>query len=374
MNGQKKIIATLRPARRDGCHAAPPIGVARIPEPVTPGKGADGLASMPLAARQARWFWCQGGASKDPMLQSTCNANVCRAGGCWLYRDDRRKPFRFPRRIENTYLAADVVALQWPTTKQRLGDSTPMKKNSTGPFLVPVDGLQVSFLVPVELKKSPQVSFLVPVGRFSDVHRYRFWTTPTLPPIHAKKLHQKEAQNSGRPHELDKSKRQAPGKVTAPCHALSRSVTKSLNTHGTVSECDCNANAYRTQQNANDRSTPVQHVFSREHDACTTRDALVTRRALQIAPSQHQPCLVQFQYKPLASPLEGLSKPFGKRFPNDSRNIASATDKIGNNVISGRFNVHPTLSTHQAMLQAFRKTHWVILGSRWVSIGFWRCA
>lgn len=186
----------------------------------------------------------------------------------------------------------------------------------------------------------------------------------------------KMVRNSGRVREVEQSKTEAAGNQLLSCHAESRAVTNSLNTHGTVSECSVNATAMRThtertraQQNANDRSTPVQRVLH----AWPTRNADVTFHALQAAPTQHRTRLVQAPCKPLASPFEGFAEPFpkafAKRFPNGSRN----------NVRPPLCNVTETFHArciHQAMLQASRKTQWVILASRWVSIGFcfWGCA
>lgn len=157
-------------------------------------------------------------------------------------------------------------------------------------------------------------------------------------------LCQKGVQNSGRPRELEKSKRKANGKQLVSCHAKSRAVTNSWSAHGAVSECERNANADRTQQSASDRSTPVQRVL-------------------------------------IASGT--VSKRFGKGFPNGSRKIASLPEKIGINVIFDRFNVHLTLvqrfcnvasSLHTSSnASSIGKTQWVILGFRWVSTGFWGC-
>lgn len=52
-------------------------------------------------------------------------------------------------------------------------------KISTGAYMTPVDILAVSYMHHRDDSGTPQVSFLTPVGRFSDTHRCQKCTTPT---------------------------------------------------------------------------------------------------------------------------------------------------------------------------------------------------
>lgn len=55
-----------------------------------------------------------------------------------------------------------------------------MRKIFTGPFLIPLDTLEVSFMHHWSQLKSLQVSLLVPVGPVFSASRCRFCTTPTF--------------------------------------------------------------------------------------------------------------------------------------------------------------------------------------------------
>lgn len=162
-------------------------------------------------------------------------------------------------------------------------------------------------------------------------------------------------QNSGRPRELEKSKRKANGKQLVSYHAMSRSVTNSLIAHGGFNECSVNANALRTQPNAR-----VKYAWA-------TRDARVTHQALQKAPTLHRtstrPAPTQHQTRQVPN---GLRNPLPNPLANGSKN----------NVIFTQFNVRPTLSSPQAMLQASRKPNGFQKkpsGLFWVSVGFPIC-
>lgn len=123
MNGQKKIVPTLRQTRRGNCYPAPPTGVSCLSKAFAARKVLNGAHAVPLAQRQVGGFQHKNGRHAPFVRPSPGYESNERAGSRRIYQNGGALIFQQPDWQQSPIVDTDLVAIYGSATNKRLGEN-----------------------------------------------------------------------------------------------------------------------------------------------------------------------------------------------------------------------------------------------------------